>query len=164
MRFLITCILSGILFSATAQTPQQEINQQVWKTFIKAYNSFDTELFMSLYSNDVIRIPRDDKKILSFAEYKKTINRENQFNKNYNIKALLEVRFTERVHTPTTAYETGIYKIDLVENTGKKVTVYNTFMVVLRKVNGQWKIYVDADSAEGDRLKEKDFLAAKPME
>src|SRR5690349_20922155 len=159
MRFLITCLLSGILVSSAAQTPQQEINQHVWKTFIKAYNSFDTELFMSLYASDVIRVPRDDKKILSFAEYRKNINRENQFNKNYNIKASLEVRFTERVHTATTAYETGIYKIDLIENTGKKATIYNSFMVVLRNINGQWKICVDADSAEGDMIKEKDFLA-----
>lgn len=164
MRFLLTLVTAFILCSASAQSPQQEINQQIWKTFIKSYNSFDTDLFMSLYSKDVIRVPRDDKKIFSFAEYKKTINRDNQFNKNYNIKASLEIRFTERIHTATTAYETGIYKINLVENTGKKATVYSKFMVILRKENGAWKIYVDADSAEGESIKEKDFLAAKPME
>ncbi len=164
MKFILPFLTSFLLLSATAQTPHQEINQQIWKTFIKSYNSFDTELFMSLYSKDIIRIPRDDKKIFSFAEYKKNINRENQFNKNYNIKASLEVRFTERVHTATTAYETGIYKIDLVENTGKKATVYSSFMVILRKENGSWKIFVDADSAEGESIKEKDFLAAKAME
>ena len=164
MKFLFTLVASLILSAAVAQTSEKEINQQVWKVFIKSYNAFDTEQFMSLYSKDVVRVPQDEKKIFSFAEYKKNINRENQFNKNYKIKASLEIRFTQRISTPTTAFETGIYKISMVENTGKKAVIYNRFQVLLRKENGVWKIFVDTDSAEDGKITDKEFMAAKPME
>lgn len=164
MRFLLSSIVLFSFAVTEAQTPKQEINNQVWKTFVKAYNAFDTEQFMTVYSKDVIRVPRDQKQILSFADYKKTVNREYHFNKSYNIKANLEIRFTERFQTATTAYESGIYKISLIENTGKKETIYSKFTVVLRKENGVWKIVMDADSAEGNSITEKDFQAAAPME
>lgn len=118
---------------------------------------------MALYTADVIRIPLDQDKIFSFTEYKKEINRENQFNKNYNIKLRLEIHFTERIHTATTAYESGIYKIHMIENTGKEATIYSKFQVIMKKINGQWKITTDIDSAEGSKLTEKDFMAAKAM-
>jgi len=164
MRFLLALILFAAVLPVKAQTPEKEINQQVWKTFIKAYNAFDTELFMSVYSKDVVRVPRDQKQILNFADYKKSINREYHFNKSYNIKANLEIRFTERIHTANTAYESGLYKISLIENTGKKETIYSKFTVIMKKEGTAWKIVMDADSAEGNTLSEKDFQAAKPLE
>lgn len=164
MKFLLTLLVSCVLLSVNAQTQQQEINQQIWKPFIQAYNSFDTEKFMSLYSKDVIRVPRDQQKILTFSEYKKNINRENQHNKNYNIKASIEVRFTDRIYTSTTAYEMGVYKISMIENTGKNAVIYSRFQVLLRKENNVWKIFIDTDPAEACRVTEKEFQAAKPME
>lgn len=158
---VIVCLIS---LTSWAQTDSKtEINRQIWEPFIQAYTSFNTEKFMSLYTTDVIRIPLDQDKIFSFSEYKKEINRENQFNKNYNIKLHLEIHFSERIHTATTAYESGIYKIHMIENTGKEATVYSKFQVILKKVNGQWKIATDIDSAEGSKLTEKDFMAAKAM-
>lgn len=152
-----------VSFSLTAQDSKEEINNQVWKVFIEAYNSFDTEKFMSVYSRDVVRIPIDEKKIFNFTEYRRNINRENQFNKNYKIKASIELRFFERIHNGDIAYEKGIYKIDITDNNGKPATIYNTFQVLLQKEGGIWKIKFDSDSSEGSKLTEREFAAAVPL-
>ena len=149
--------------SINAQDFQKEVNEQVWKPFIEGYNSFDLEKFMSVYSKNVIRVTLDEKKILSFSEYRKAVNREYQFNKNYNIKAAIELRFTERIYSADKAYERGIYKIKLTDNNGKPETLFSRFQVVMQKEAGKWKITFDSDSAEQSKISEKDFQAAAAM-
>jgi ketosteroid isomerase-like protein len=163
MRTLLTAFALLCCVLLQAQDFQTEIDAQVWKPFIQAYNTFDTEKFMALYSKNVVRVPVDEKKILNFTEYRKNINRENQFNKNYNIKASLELRFTERIHTHDTAYEKGIMQIKLTDNTGKPATLYSQFQVLLKKENGTWKIAFDSDSAKDTTENEKAFKSAKPL-
>lgn len=150
-------------FTAYGQNALDEINKQVWSVFIEGYNTFNTEKFMSVYSKDVVRVPVDEKKIFNFVEYKRNINRENQFNRNYNIKARIELRFTQRIHTAEQAFEAGIYKISLTDNNGKPATLYSRFQVYLIKEGGQWKIKYDTDSTESGKISEKEFLAAQAM-
>jgi ketosteroid isomerase-like protein len=162
--FVFAVLISIMHLPAVAQDATLEINQQVWKPFIEAYNTFDTEKFMSVYSKEIIRVPVDQKIILNFTEYRRNINRENQFNKNYNIKASLAIRFTNRIHAKDMAYETGILKIDLTDNNGKPATIYSRFQVLMKKESGVWKIQYDTDSSESATLTEKDFMKADPMQ
>jgi ketosteroid isomerase-like protein len=163
MKFLATLIIMFASIAASAQDTRREINDQVWKPFIEAYNKFDTEKFMSVYSKSVIRVPVDQKMIFDFTEYKKNINRENQFNKNYNIKAVLDIRFTSRIHTKDVAYESGVLKINLTDNNGKPATIYSKFQVLLKKENGVWKIQFDSDSTESNSVSERDFSKGEAM-
>lgn len=153
LLFISTCCLS--------QDVKTEINQQVWKPLIEGYNTFSTDKFMSVYSKEVVRVPVDENKIFNYTEYRRNINRENQFNKNYNIKAALEVKFTQRIHTPSHAYEKGILQIKMTDNNGKPATIYSAFQVVVRKESSGWRIIFDSDSSKG--VTEKEFLAAQPM-
>jgi ketosteroid isomerase-like protein len=165
MKLFLSIILTAIASISTfAQDLKGEINTQVWKPFIEAYNSFNTEKFMSVYSKNVVRVPVDQKMIFDFTEYKKNINRENQFNKNYKIKAALEIRFTNRIHQRDIAYETGILKIRMTDNNGKPATIYSKFQVVLKKENGIWKITFDTDSTESNTVSESEFNKAEKME
>lgn len=163
-RFITPLLLVLFTNLCLAQGSEKEVNTQVWKPFIEAYAKFDTDKFMSLHSSNLIRVSQDEKKIFTFSEYKKNIARENQFNKNYNIKANIEFRFLERIYAGTLGHETGIFKISIIENTGKSATVYGKFQVTLQKEKGSWKILVDSDTSEGGTVTEKDFQAAKPME
>jgi ketosteroid isomerase-like protein len=162
MKFL-AALITFASFAASAQDAKKEINNQVWKPFIEAYNKFDTEKFMSVYSKSVVRVPVDQKMIFDFTEYKKNINRENQFNKNYNIKAVLDIRFTSRIHAKDVAYEAGILKINLTDNNGKPATIYSKFQVLLKKENGTWKIHFDSDSTESNSISERDFAKGEAM-
>jgi ketosteroid isomerase-like protein len=163
MRVFVILTILFCYTNISGQDLKKEIDAQVWKPFIEGYNSFDTEKFISVYSKSVIRVPIDEKKILSYAEYKKAISREYQFNKNYKIKATIELRFTERIHNSDKGYERGIFKIRLTDNNGKPETIYSRFQVLLQKEADVWKITFDSDSAEGSRLTEKDFQSAMAM-
>lgn len=69
MKFLIT--LSFVLictFNSNAQpgNSRKEINEQVWKPFIKSFADMDTDKFMSVHSKDVIRATQDDKRLMNY--------------------------------------------------------------------------------------------------
>ena len=163
MKKLLLFLLIVCAHTVSGQDVKTEIDKQVWAVFTDAFNKFDTDRFMSVYSKNVVRVPVDEKKILNYNEYRKSINREYQFNKNYNIKANIELRFTERIHSADKAYEKGIFRIKLIDNNAKPATIYNKFQVVLNKESGTWKIVFDSDSSEGSTLSEKDFQAAQPL-
>lgn len=162
-KLLQVALLVFLSIPGLSQSPEAEVNNQVWKTFVDAYNRFDTEKFMSVYSKEVIRIAQDDKKIYDFAEYRRNVNRENQFNKTYGIKAKIELRFTERIYSGETGFEKGVLKISMTDNNGKPATIFSKFEVVLKKEAGVWRIKYDTDSTEGATVSQKDFDKGKPM-
>jgi len=149
-------LLVPLLFVSTSlfgQTAQKEINEQVWKPFIKAFTENNAELFMSVHSKDLVRSPRDSKKVLNWDQYNQQTAKQSG---THNI----ELRFTERINNDNQAIDVGVYKTSYPNHP----PYYGRFHVVLRKENGIWKILVDTDSNEGGTIGEKQFLAAKPME
>lgn len=168
MKNLLTIWLVGLCANAFAQTPQQEINEQVWKPFTKAIMNQDVATFASLHSNDLVRAERNSGKVLNLAEYQKNMETgwpgwKESLAKN-KIKYTFELRFTERISNGNLAYEVGYFKNESVSETGEKRIGYGQFHVTLRKENGTWKILVDSDSNLGGTITEEMFQAAKPLE
>lgn len=155
----ITRIISLLFISASsfAQVVQKEINEQVWKPFIRSFNEGNTEVFMNLHSKDVIRSPRDAKEVLNWDQYYKQTA---EWNSSRKSKFNIELRFTERISNDNQAVEVGVYKTTSTNSEGKTFSGYGRFHVVLRKENGAWKILVDTDSTEGNTIGEKEFLSA----
>lgn len=150
--------------SAFSQTVQQEINEQVWKPFIKAFNEQDTQGFLAVHSKDVVRSPRDSKQVFGYDDYLQQQSGWDESEKKSNVKRTLELRFTERIASIDKALEVGIYKTTVIRSNGVAQSFYGRFHVVLRKEDGIWKILVDTDSSENHSISEKDFLAAQAME
>src|SRR4051812_9272099 len=98
MRNVMTFVFVCFALNVFSQTDQQEINEQVWKPFIKSFNDRDTKAFMAVHSDEVIRSPRDDKAVWNKATYyeqqKKGDDREKASGKS---KRILELHFTERL-------------------------------------------------------------------
>ena len=151
------------IIEAPSQDYQQEINDQVWKPFIKAFNDLDADGFLAVHSKDLVRSPRDSKTILTWDEYLQQQRKGNDWSKNNNTTRTLELRFTERIASATQAIEVGIYKTTNTNNKGESRSFYGRFHVVLRKENNIWKILVDTDSSEGNTIHENDFLNATPL-
>jgi hypothetical protein len=151
MRLLIALLL--VSTSVFAQTVQSEINEQVWKPFIKGFNENNAGLFMSVHSKDLVRSPRDSKKVLNWEQYNE------QTAKQTGVHSI-ELRFTERINNSGQAIDVGVYKTSYPNHP----PYYGRFHVVLRKENGTWKILVDTDSNEGGKIDEAQFLSAQPME
>jgi ketosteroid isomerase-like protein len=168
MKNLFTLWLVGLCAFAFAQTPQQEINEQVWKPFTKAIMNQDVATFASLHSTDLVRAERNSGKILNLAEYRKNMEAgwpgwKESLAKN-KIDYTFELRFTERISNGSLAYEVGYFKNESVSPTGEKRIGYGQFHVTLRKENGTWKILVDSDSNLGGTITEEMFQSAKPLE
>ena len=155
-----------LLFSITAFSQQngfeKEINEQVWKPFIVAFNNNDDEAFSAVHSKEVIRVSQDDNRIMGYAEYFKKIP-ETEKAKWKDWKKNIELRFLQRIASSDKAFEVGYYKSSTTNTlTGEKRTGYGKFHVLLRKENGSWKILMDADA--NDKTDETLFMSGKPME
>jgi ketosteroid isomerase-like protein len=165
---LFSLALLTISMLALGQGAKTEINEQVWKPFIKTLLSHDVEGFMNLHSKDVMRVERDHGHILNFDQYKKDLNMSwpawKQSMEVEKTKNAFELRFLERISNGDQAFEVGYFKNETTSVNGEKRTGYGQFHVALRKENGVWRILVDSDSNNNRTITEEMFQAAKPME
>jgi ketosteroid isomerase-like protein len=141
---------------------QKQINEQVWKPFIKAINSGDNDALSEVHSKEVARVMQDDGKIIGYSEYFKKIP-DSIKAKWSDWKSNIELRFLRRIASADKAFEIGYYKTTSTNSkTGEKRTGYGKFHVLLRKESGRWKILMDADANE--KTDEAVFITAKPIE
>ena len=166
MRLFVTGLFILISLACFAQDFTKEINEQVWKPFIFSFDSYDTKTFMSLHSKDLIRSPRDSKAVLNWEEYLKNQEKSDTKGKEGGVNREIQLRFTERISNSAQAIDVGIYKTTVSTSDGKSAahSYYGRFHVVLRKEGSVWKILVDTDSTEGNKIGEKDFMAARAIE
>jgi len=163
----ILLILSTILFASLfsmAQTNnlRQQINEQVWKPFIKSFSSGDDDGFKAVHSQDVIRVIQDSKQIMGYDQYFKKIP-DSVKAKWGNWKKNIELRFIQRIANADKAFEVGYYKTTSTNTlTGETRTGYGKFHVLLRKEKGTWKILMDADA--GEKTNETIFQTGETME
>lgn len=164
MKKLTTLLLIGCSIISFGQNAQQEINDQVWKPFIKTFSDRDTKGFMAVHSKDLVRSSRDSKAVLNWNEYNQQSEKWDQQEKKSGPQRQVELRFTERIAGKDQAIDVGIYKTSYIQSDGNTRSFFGRFHAVLRKENNVWKILVDTDSSEKNTISEKDFLAAAPME
>lgn len=168
MRLLIIAIaLLGTLHtSAQANNPQKQINEQVWKPFIKSFGNRDTEGFMAVHSKELTRVTQDDGKAISYETYYNNTKKwDDQFKNtptpNRHTRKI-ELRFIQRIAGEGRALEVGYYKTTTTVPGGSERSSYGKFHVLLRQENGVWKILMDADANE--KTDEAIFMSAKPLE
>ena len=155
-------LLIGIAAFSQQDNRQKEINKQVWKPFIEAFNNRDDDAFSAVHSKEVIRVSQDDNRIFGYNEYFKKIP-ESEKARWKDWKRNIELRFLQRIASSDKAFEVGYYKSSTTNTvTGEKRTGYGKFHVLLRKENGTWKILMDADANE--KTDEAVFITADPME
>jgi ketosteroid isomerase-like protein len=152
-----------VSYSLSAQDTQKEINEQIWKPFIKNFNENNAKGFMAVHSKDVIRSPRESKSVLNWDEYYREQSTGDKQDIKEKRKRTLELRFTERINGKDQAIDVGVYKTTYLFSDGRKQDFFGRFHVAMRKEQGVWKILVDTDSPESNTIGEKEFLAASPM-
>jgi len=154
-------LISGFSFGQS-ESLQNQINEQVWKQFIKAFNNRDDEGFKAVHSKEVIRVSQDDNQVIGYKEYFKPVP-DSVKAKWGQWKREIQLRFIQRIASGDKAFEVGYYKSTSTNtSTGQSRTGYGKFHVLLRKENGIWKILMDADANE--KTDEAVFLSGKPME
>ncbi len=162
MKNGITCLgffllmISNSLYAQDAAI-QKAIDEQVWLPFIKTYNTFDGEGFNALHTKNVLRAGPWG--ILQGEEYFANNLKNSARSKESGEQRSIAFRFEHRVVKGDVAYEVGYYKVASKRN-GEVRTFFGRFDVVLRKVDGIWKLAQDwdVDNINGKKLTEADFL------
>ena len=161
LSITVLLLFSNLILSQK-QNLQKEINEQVWKPFINAFNNNDNEAFSSVHSKDLIRVTQDDKMIIGYDQYFKKLP-DSVRRAWSDWKKNIELRFIQRIASVDKAFEVGYYKTSTTNSkTGEERTGYGKFHVLLRKENGVWKILMDADARENTN--EEVFLTGEPLE
>jgi ketosteroid isomerase-like protein len=141
---------------------QQQINNDVWKPFISAFDNLDTDAFMSVHSKEVTRVIQDNNMIFGYDRYYEESRKSDERSRKNKSKRTIELRFIQRIAHNDRAFEVGYYKGTTTSQSGSPRTYYGKFHVLMRKENGKWKILMDADASE--KTDETVFMNAKPME
>ena len=85
-----------------AQSPvQQEINNQVWEPFIRAFNARNTADFMRVHSRDMVRVLRNDEKAYGYDTY---YSENEKYSKDTINKQNIELRFVQRIAGENSAF------------------------------------------------------------
>ena len=146
--FSLLCICCSCVSFSQADSLQKQINEQVWKPFIKTFNNNDNEGFRKVHSPDLIRVMNDDNQVLGYEEYLAPVP-DSVKAKWGNWSHQIELRFVQRIASNGKAFETGYYKTTAANaDTGEKRVSYGKFHVLLRKEQGEWKILMDQDAKE----------------
>lgn len=155
-------LFTALAVNAQPGIIQQEINAQVWKPFLESFNTYDGETFMSVHHPEALRVLEDDNRIQDFKTYAENTITWSKRGKESGQKRELTLRFTRRIADENNAFEVGFYHTRVSRPDGTVSNYYGKFHVVLKKRDGQWKIWLDADTAEG--ASEEAFLKAEAME
>ncbi len=156
-KILLLLFLSTLTVFAQEDQKQdfsKEIDEQLWKAFSKAYNARDAEAYIALHTDDILRITKEGiRKGQAFREgIKKSYSRPNA------PKREIAFKFEHRIHTDDTAYEVGYFRVKSFDANGTK-EYFGRFSVLLKKVDGQWKIAQDwdVDNINGIPITEDDY-------
>lgn len=142
----------------------KQINEEVWLPFMKTYSSLDGEGFMDIHTDDVVRVIMDGDRMLLGKEYRESQIKSNARSRERGVKRTIEFSFLERIAREEVAFEVGYYKGTYYEEGKASRNFYGKFHVLLKKVNGRWKVAIDADTSFDNSLTEADFLKGKPMD
>lgn len=133
----------------------EQIDEQVWRPFVEAYESNNGPMFVSLHTDDIIRITKwGIREGIDFHEH--TLERYAEA----KAKRKLNFKFEQRIHSSQTAYEVGYFEIITPMENGDENLYYGRFSVVLKKIEGIWKIAQDYDTdvINGDPITKADYM------
>lgn len=147
MKTFFKAIFLLVSISSFAQDAKIKttINQEVWYTFIDAYEQYDSEAFMAIHSKDLVRLNKEGSKIRDFITYREDMTKGNLKWKQEPGSKKISFSFLNRFYNQDLGFEKGYYKVVYQNPDKDDHVVYGLFEVVLRKENGHWKILVDSD-------------------
>ena len=122
---------------------ENEVNTQLWEPFKAAFEGRDWKGFNNLHTDDVLRITKWG--IKSGSEYKE--HTKNRYQRKDSVSRTIDFWLEHRVYSGDIGYEVGYYKITNTAPNREIKQSYARFHIVLKKINGVWKIAQDWDES-----------------
>ncbi|MCC1483657.1 nuclear transport factor 2 family protein [Winogradskyella immobilis] len=160
--FLMLIFGATINAQSNAKSIQNEIDKTVWKPFQNAFETLDASALNAIYADKTLRVTPQG---IDTEEAYKLGNIERfKASKTNKVSIKLDFWFDSRFTNKTTSYEVGFYRIRATVN-GSVNDSYGQFHIVLKKINGQWKITQDWDTTtiNGHALNKDDFETHAPL-
>lgn len=159
-KLVLLCVLCLSYFGyaqVDVEQIQNEIDKNLWKSFQKAFETLDGEALNATYAEEVLRVTPQG---IDTENAFKSGNLE-RFKKNKadGVSISLDFWFDSRRTNETTSYEVGFYRIGFTDKNDETNYSYGQFHIVLKKIEGQWRITQDWDTAtiNGNPITEADF-------
>lgn len=143
---------------------QKEIDNTVWKPFQKAFETLDGKALNALYAPDVLRVTP------SGIDTENSFKAANTERFNNNLKngdsITLDWWWDDRKTIEDTSYEVGFYRIAFATAQGTTQYSYGQFHIVLKKIDGHWKITQDWDTTNiaGKKIDSTLFEKKPPLQ
>ena len=144
------------------EATHKEIDKTVWKAFQDAFQTLDGQALNEVYADNVLRITTDGIDTQSaFKEANTTRFAQNIKNGD---RIALDFWLDSRQTNKTTSYEVGFYRMTMTTSAGETNTFYGQFHILLKKINGRWKIAQDWDTSSigGQPITAADFERKVP--
>lgn len=133
------------------------IDEQVWRPLIASWKTMDAQAQVALYDDEITRVSESMGFVGQGAPYLEQMEDRMDRMARAGMSSSLEFKFTSRLRSENTAWESGIYRVVMTHpERGEKVQ-YAEFNVLLKKMDGHWKISMDADRTSSEEA----FLAVK---
>lgn len=167
-NFLFLVLFCMALAPINAQGDNQKVqiedhvNKEVWKPFKNSYEKRDWETFNSLHTDDILRV--HDGGIRQGQEYKDDI--KTNYQRVSERKTQIDFVMERRMYKEDLGYEVGFYRVIYKEKGKEDRMSYGRFHVVLKNIDGTWRIAQDWDSNSfnGRPIGEKDFDESKILD
>ena len=168
MRRLVWCLLVVVSVApawadSDVAAIHAEIDRTVWKTFQHAFESMDGDALNSVYADNVLRATPEG--IDTQNEFKQTNRTRFAANVANGDQIALDFWFDSRRTEATTSYDVGFYRVRITNASGATNTFYGQFHIVLKKLEGSWKIVQDWDTGSigGRAISAADFERQQPV-
>ena len=165
-RLAVACLLALISASGFADQGagaiHSDIDQSIWKPFKAAFENMDGVALNALYADEVLRVTPEG--LDTSGLFKQTNKNRFQSNILNGDQIELDFWFDSRQTEAATSYDVGFYRVRITSTHGEVSSFYGQFHIVLKKIEGQWKIVQDWDTDEigGRPLTAADFERQQP--
>lgn len=167
LRLAISII--SVLITTTAgadehiATVHDTIDATVWKPFQEAFEAMDGEALNAVYADEVLRVTPEGLDTAGAFKQFNMIRFDASRTRGDRIN--LDFWFDSRQTNASTSYDVGFYRFSTTTPTGATSYFYGQFHIVLKKLDGQWKIIQDWDTATigGKPITAEDFARSSAI-
>jgi ketosteroid isomerase-like protein len=145
----LTLWSAAVISAGGLQTPvssTQEIDREIWSVLSATVASDDIAGMGRVYFPDAVLV--SPKETRSIKETLDRWGRDMVAAKAKGNRATVEFRFSRRQDDAITAFETGLFKYTVIEQSGATRSNYYPFEMLLAKSGGKWRVLMERQFAE----------------
>lgn len=135
----------GVVTPPADRAAEEAAIKQADEQFFKAMNAKDAAAAAAVYSNDAVVMPPNSPLLVGNAAVREYLD---AFAKTPQLAITGEATSVNFSDDGTVAYETGKYSSTFADDKGKTIKDDGKYLLVLKKVDGKWKVVAEAFNSD----------------